>query len=85
MEVETAIRQIVDDALASDGVVDIFEAAGVRAPSVGILSDEFLLEVQNMKHKNLAFELLRKILSDQIKVRKGQSIAQGKKFSEMLQ
>lgn len=85
MEVETAIRQIVDDALASDGVVDIFEAAGVRTPSVGILSEEFLLEVQNMKHKNLAFELLRKILSDQVKVRKGKSIAQGKKFSEMLQ
>ena len=85
MEVETAIRQIMDEALASDGVVDIFEAAWVRTPSVGILSEEFLLEVQNMKHKNLAFELLRKILSDQVKIRKGKSIAQGKKFSEMLQ
>lgn len=85
IEVETAIRQIVDEALASDGVVDIFEAAWVRTPSVGILSEEFLLEVQNMKHKNLAFELLKKILADQVKVRKGKSIAQGKKFSEMLQ
>ena len=47
-EVETAIKQIVDDALASDGVVDIFDAAGIKAPSVGILSDEFLLEVKNM-------------------------------------
>ena len=61
-EIETAIKQIVDEALSSDGVIDIFEAAGIKAPSVGILSDEFLLEVKNMQQKNLAFELLKKLL-----------------------
>ncbi|MBL4890163.1 MAG: type I restriction endonuclease subunit R, partial [Candidatus Lindowbacteria bacterium] len=83
-QVDSAIKQIVDGALASDGVVDIFEAAGVAAPSLDILSEEFLLEVKNMQHKNLAFELLRKLLNDEVKVRKHKNITQGKKFSEML-
>lgn len=84
-EVETAIKQIVDEALSSDGVIDIFEAAGIKAPSVSILSDEFLLEVKNMQQKNLAFELLKKLLSDEVKVRKTKNLAQAKKFSEMLE
>jgi type I restriction enzyme R subunit len=84
-EVETAIKQIVDHALASDGVIDVFEAAGIKAPSVSILSDEFLLEVKNMQQKNLAFELLKKLLSDEVRIRKTKNIAQGKKFSEMLE
>ncbi len=82
--VDSAIKQIVDDALASDGVVDIFEAAGVATPSLDILSEEFLLEVKNMEHKNLAFELLRKLLNEEVKVRKQKNMTQGKKFSEML-
>ena len=84
-EVETAIKQIFDEALSSDGVIDIFEAAGIKAPSVGILSDEFLLEVKNMKQKNIAFELLKKLLSDEVSIRKNKNIVQGKKFSEMLE
>lgn len=84
-QVETAIKQIVDEALASDGVVDIFEAAGVKSPSLDILSEEFLLEVKNMKQKNLAFELLKKLLNDEMKVRKRKNMAQWKKFSEMLE
>ena len=84
IQVDTAIRQIVDDALSSDGVVDIFAAAGVGTPSLGILSDEFLLEVKNMEHKNLAFELLKKMLNDEVKIRKRKNTIQGKKFSEML-
>lgn len=84
-EVETAIKQIIDDALSSDGVIDIFQAAGIKAPSVSILSDEFLLEVKNMQQKNIAFELLKKLLSDEVKVRKTKNLAQGKKFSEMLE
>lgn len=84
-EVETAIKQIVDDALSSDGIIDVFEAAGVKAPSVGILSDEFLLEVKNMQQKNIAFELLKKLLSDEVRIRKTKNLAQGKKFSEMLE
>lgn len=83
-EVETAIKQIVDDALSSEGVIDVFEAAGIKAPSVGILSDEFLLEVKNMQQKNVAFELLKKLLADEVRVRKTKNIAQGKRFSEML-
>lgn len=84
-EVETAIKQIVDEALSSDGVIDIFEAAGVETPSVSILSDEFLLEVKNMQQKNVAFELLKKLLSDEVRIRKTKNLAQGKKFSEMLE
>lgn len=84
-QVETAVRQIVDEALASDGVIDIFEAAGMKAPSLDILSEEFLLEVKNMEQKNLAFELLRKLLNDEVKIRKRKNMTQGKKFSEMLE
>jgi type I restriction enzyme R subunit len=84
-EVETAIKQIVDDALSSEGVIDIFEAAGIESPSISILSDEFLLEVKNMQQKNVAFELLKKLLIDEVRVRKTKNIVQGKKFSEMLE
>ena len=84
-EVETAIKQIVDEALSSDGVIDVFEAAGIKNPSVSILSDEFLLEVKNMQQKNVAFELLKKLLSDEVRIRKTKNLAQGKKFSEMLE
>jgi type I restriction enzyme R subunit len=84
-EVETAIKQIVDDALSSDGVIDVFDAAGIEAPSVSILSDEFLLEVKNMQQKNIAFELLKKLLSDEVSIRKTKNLVQGKKFSEMLE
>jgi len=83
-QVHTAIRQIVDDALSSDGIVDIFEAAGVETPTLDILSEEFLLEVKNMAHENLAFELLKKLLNDEVKLRKQKNTVQGKKFSEML-
>jgi len=84
-QVETAVRQIVDEALASDGVVDIFQAAGIKTPTLDILSEEFLLEVKNMEQKNLAFELLRKLLNDEVKIRKRKNMTQGKKFSEMLE
>jgi len=84
-EVETAIKQIVDDALSSDGVIDVFDAAGIEAPSVSILSDEFLLEVKNMQQKNIAFELLKKLLSDEVSIRKTKNLVQAKKFSEMLE
>ncbi len=84
-EVETAIKQIVDDALSSEGVIDIFEAAGIESPSVSILSNEFLLEVKNMQQKHVAFELLKKLLSDEVSIRKTKNLVQGKKFSEMLE
>ena len=84
-EVETAIKQIIDDALSSDGIIDVFEAAGIKAPSVSILSDEFLLEVKNMPQQNVAFELLKKLLNDEVRLRKKKNLAQGRKFSEMLE
>ncbi len=64
--------------------MDIFEAAGVSSPSLDILSEEFLLEVKNMEHQNLAFELLKKLLNEEMRIRKRKNIIQSKKFSEML-
>ena len=84
-EMETAIRQLVDKAVAVDGVIDIFAAAGINKPDVSILSDDFLQEIQGMKRKNLALELLKKILSDELRTRKRKNLAQGKRFSEMLE
>lgn len=83
-EIETAIRQIVNDAIISSEVVDIFDAAGIRKPDISILSDEFLAEIQNMNRKNLALELLKRLLNDEIKTRSKTNLVQGKKFSEML-
>ena len=85
VEIETAIRQIVDKAVVVDGVIDIFDAAGITKPNISILSDDFLEEVKGMKRKNLALELLKKILSDEIKTRTKKNLAQSKKFSEMLE
>lgn len=84
-EVETAVKQILDEALASDGVIDIFEVAGMKTRSLDILSEEFLMEVKNMEQKNIAFELLRKLLNDEVKIRKRNNISQWKRFSEMLE
>ena len=83
-EVETAIRQIVSDALISTEVLDIFQVAGLEKPEISILSDEFLAELKDMPRKNLALELLKRLLNDEIKKRSGRNIIQGKKFSEML-
>ncbi len=83
-EIETAIRQIVDKAVVVDGVIDIFDAAGIKKPDISILSDDFLDEVRNMKRKNLAMELLKKILDDEIKTRTKKNFIQSKKLSEML-
>ncbi|HPT29894.1 MAG TPA: type I restriction endonuclease subunit R [bacterium] len=84
-EIETAIRQIVDKAVVSEGIVDVFDAAGIKKPDISILSDEFLEEVRHMERKNLAFELLRKLLNDEIKTRTRKNFIQGKKLSEMLE
>lgn len=88
VEIETAIKQIVDEALSSDKVIDIFDAAGIDKPEISgleILSDEFLLEVQGMQHKNLAIELLKKILNNEIKVRAKTNLVKSKKLLEMLE
>ncbi|GAB4140391.1 MAG: type I restriction endonuclease subunit R [Patescibacteria group bacterium] len=84
-EIETAIRQIVDKAVVSDEIVDVFDAAGIKKPDISILSDEFLAEIQGMERKNLALELLKKLLNDEIRVRTRKNFIQSKKLSEMLE
>ncbi len=84
-EIETAIRQVVDQAIRSDQVVDIFDAAGIDKPDISILSDEFLEEIKEMQHKNLALELLKKLLNDEIQARVRKNIIQSKKLMEMLE
>ena len=84
-EVDMAIRQIVSQAVASEGVVDIFAAAGLEKPDVSILSEEFLAEVRDMKRRNLAVELLRKLLRGELAVRRRRNVVQARSFAEMLE
>jgi len=84
-EIETAIRQIVDKAVVSEGIVDVFDAVGIKKPDISILSDEFLAEIQGMERKNLALELLKKLLNDEIKMRIRKNFIQSRKMSEMLE
>jgi type I restriction enzyme R subunit len=83
-EIETAIKQILSDAIITDKVVDVFDAAGLKKPDISILSDDFLAEVRGMEHKNVALELLKKLLNDELRFRKQTNLVQSKKFSEML-
>ncbi len=84
-ELETAIKQIISDAITTDNVVDIFDAAGLKKPSIEILDEKFLQELKNLPQKNLAVELLKKLLKNEIKKRSKISIVESKKFSEMLE
>ena len=84
-EIETAIRQVVDKAITSDKIIDIFDAAGIKKPDISILSDEFLAEIKGMKKKNLAFELLKKLLNDAIQSRIRKNVVQSKKLMELLE
>ena len=84
-EVETAIRQVIDKALVTEKVIDVFDAAGIKKPDISILSEEFLLEVKNMKHKNIALEVLKKLLNDEIVSRSKKNLIQGKTLMEMLE
>ena len=83
-EIETAIRQIINDAIISKEVIDVFDAAGIKKPDISILSDEFLAEIRGMTRRNLALELLKRLLNDEITTRKRTNLVQGKKFSDML-
>jgi type I restriction enzyme R subunit len=84
-ERDAAIRQIISRAVASDEVVDIFAAAGLKKPDISILSEQFLAEVRGMPQKNLAVELLRKLLSGEIKLRSRKFLIQSKSFAGMLE
>src|SRR5271166_2292830 len=83
-DLDHAIRQIVSKALVSDEVVDIFAAAGLKKPDISILSDEFLAEVRGMPQRNLAVELLQKLLKGEIKTRATRNVVQARSFAELL-
>jgi type I restriction enzyme R subunit len=83
-ELDHAIRQIISQAITPEGVVDIFAAAGLKKPDISILSDEFLAEVRGMPQRNLAVELLRKLLEGEIKTRRRKNLVQARSFAEML-
>ena len=84
-ELDLAVRQIISRAVASEGVMDIFAAAGLDKPDISVLSDEFLAEVRGMPHRNLAVELLQKLLRGEVSVRRRKNVVQARSFSEMLE
>ncbi len=84
-EMETAIKQIISEAITADNVIDIFDAAGLKKPSIEILDERFLQELKDLPQKNLAVELLKKLLKDEIKKRTKINLVESKKFSEMLE
>ena len=83
-ELEQAVRQIVSRAVAPEGVIDIFAAAGIQKPDISILSDEFLSEVRGMEHRNLAVELLQKLLKGEVATTRRKNVVQARSFAEML-
>jgi len=84
-ELETTIRQVIDKALVSEQVIDVFDAAGIKKPDISILSEEFLLELKNKEHKNVAREVLKKLLGDEIKARARKNLVESRRLLEMLE
>jgi type I restriction enzyme R subunit len=84
-ELDHAVRQIISRAVAPEGVLDIFAAAGLQKPDISILSDQFLAEVRGMPQKNLAVELLQKLLNGEIRTRRRKNVVQARSFAEMLE
>ena len=84
-ELDHAVRQIISGAVAPQGVIDIFAAAGLEKPDISILSDEFLAEVRGMPQRNLAVELLQKLLKGEVANRRSKNVVQARSFAEMLE
>ena len=84
-DMETTIRQVIDQALVSEKVIDVFDAAGIKKPDISILSEDFLLELKGMEHKNVAMEVLKKLLNDEIKARAKKNLVKSKSLMEMLE
>ena len=84
-DLDLAVRQIISRAVASEGVMDIFAAAGLDKPDISVLSDEFLDEVRGMPHRNLAVELLQKLLRGEVSTRRRKNVVQARSFAEMLE
>ncbi|MCA3241311.1 MAG: type I restriction endonuclease subunit R [Rubrivivax sp.] len=83
-ELETTIRQVIDQALVSEQVIDVFDAAGIKKPDISILSDDFLAELKGYEHKNVALEVLKKLLADELKVRARRNLVQSRSLLDML-
>ena len=84
-ELDLAVRQIISRAVASEGVLDIFAAAGLEKPDISVLSDDFLAEVRGMPHRNLAVELLQKLLRGELAARRRKNVVQARSFADMLE
>ena len=84
-ELDQAVRQIISRAVAPEGVIDIFAAAGLEKPDISILSDQFLAEVRGMPQRNLAVELLQKLLKGELAIRRRKNVVQARSFAEMLE
>ena len=84
-ELDHAVRQIISRAVASEGVIDIFTAAGLEKPDISILSEEFLAEVRGMPQRNLAVELLQKLLKGEVATRRRKNVVQARSFAQMLE
>ena len=84
-EMETTIRQVIDKALVTEPVIDVFDAAGLKKPDISILSEEFLMELKGMEHKNVALEVLKKLLNNEIKSRAKKNVVKSKTLREMLE
>ena len=84
-EIDQVVRQIISRAVASEGVIDVFAAAGLQKPDIAILSDDFLAEVQGMPQRNLAVELLQKLLKGELAIRRRKNVVQARSFVEMLE
>jgi type I restriction enzyme R subunit len=84
-EIELVIRQIISKAIVPEEIIDIFSAAGIKKPDISILSDEFLADVRGMEHKNLAVELLKKLLDGELKIRARKNVVMARSFTELLE
>jgi len=84
-DIETAIRQLVSKALIADRIIDVFEVAGLKKPDISVLSDDFLDGLRTAEHKNIAAELLRKLLHEELKTRRRKNVVQSEAFSEKLE
>ena len=84
-EIETTIRQVIDQALVSEQVIDVFDAAGIKKPDISILSDDFLAELRGYQHKNVALEVLKKLLTEELRSRARKNLVQSHSLMEMLE
>lgn len=84
-KMNSAIKELVLKSIANEEIIDVFDAVGIKRSDISILSEDFLTEVRDLPQKNLAYEVLRKLLYNEIKVRSRRNLIQGKSFAEMLE